>query len=507
MREKNRRTAAKSRPLRVPRRAEYLRKVRVLFVVPPMFDGGGARARPEIFTPLGLLSLAAVAERHGHTAEVLDFNLLVADGVLEWDSAALGRAVDAIVDRRADVVGFTTMATTYPVTLRLVRALRRRDGAVRILLGGSQASTVDRETLTAFPEVTGILRGEAETTLPDALGWCAGESEPERVRGLTYHRNGEISRTPDPPLIADLDTIPEPAWHLYPIERVVPLPIDAGRGCPFECTFCTTNIFFRRKFRMKSPERLVAECRNLMARTGQRRFFFVHDLFTVNRRMVVDVCNALIRADLGIEWRSSARVDLVDDELLALLARSGCKNLFFGIESGSEESQRAIKKRIKVRDVVPKLETALRLGIEPTASFIIGFPDETLADLRATAEMALGLVRAGVGDVYIHNLMPLPGAAVTERHRSELVFTPRTAWFSGTESADAALVRRHPELFSSFHVFPRRGPWLARQLMMHGADLVRSVHARRGRSFVRSGPEPAGALAPTSEHRASVAAE
>src|SRR5262249_6710498 len=136
------------------------------------------------------------------------------------------------------------------------------------------------------------------------------------------------------------------------------------------------------------------------------------------------------------EWRSSARVDLVDDELLALLARSGCKNLFFGIESGSEESQRSIKKRIKVREVVPKLEAALRYGIEPTASFIIRFPDETLDDLKATAQMAFALVRAGVGDLYIHNLLPLPGAAITERHRSELVFESRERWFPSADLED-----------------------------------------------------------------------
>src|SRR5512142_2106899 len=127
-----------------------------------MFDGGGARAQTEIFTPLGLLSLGAVTERLGHDAEILDFNLLIADGALVWDSTDLRRAVDAIVRRGADVVGFTTMATTYPVTLRLVQALRERDQTVRILLGGSQATSVDRETLEAFPEVDGVVRGDAE---------------------------------------------------------------------------------------------------------------------------------------------------------------------------------------------------------------------------------------------------------------------------------------------------------------------------------------------------------
>lgn len=469
--------------------AYVLQNVRVLFVVPPMLEGR-AHTRPEVFTPLGFLSLGAVAESLGHEVQILDLNLLIQDRALEWDHDNLDPAVNVILARRADVIGFTTMCTTYPRTLRLVRKLARRQPGIRILLGGPQATAVDLDTLRAFPEIHGIVRGEAEASLGGVLKWCEGSLEGRKARGLTFRDGSEIIRNPDAPLIEDLDTLPEPAWHLYPFEKVVPIPIDIGRGCPFECTFCTTNLFFRRKYRMKTPGRLLSECRKLMELTGQRRFFFVHDLFTVNRRMVVNVCEALIESGLDIEWRSSARVDLVDEELLSLLARSGCKNLFFGIETGSEERQRAIKKRIKVKDVVPKLEAAMRLGIEPTASFIIGFPDETLGDLRATAEMAWALTRAGVGDLYIHNLLPLPGAAVTDRHRHELELEERPDWLLPLPRADWEVVRSHRELFSGFHVFPRRGPWLVRQIMMHGADWVRRTHARRGRSFVRIGAEP-----------------
>lgn len=464
--------------------------MRVLLVVPPILDGPRANASPEVFTPLAFLSLGAIVEGLGHEAEIVDFNLLIRDEGFVWNHDDLDGAATEILAKEPDVVGLTTMSTTYPTTLRLVRALAAKAPGLRILLGGPQASAVDVETLRAFPEVSGIVRGEAEGSMPSVLSWCDGALEPERVPGLTFRRADDVVRTPDPPLIENLDTLPNPAWHLYPVDRVVPLPIDAGRGCPFECTFCTTNLFFRRKFRVKSPERLIAECKDLIALTGQRRFFFVHDLFTVKRRTVIETCEALIRAKLGIEWRSSARVDLVDEELLRLLARSGCKNLFFGIEAGSEERQRSIKKRIKVQDVVPKLEAAIRLGIEPTASFIIGFPDENLDDLRATAAMAAALVRAGVGDLYIHNLMPLPGAAITNKHKHELAVPDRPGFFLPLPPSDWALVRRHPELFSSFYVFPRRGPWLLRQLMMRGADLVRDRHARRGRSFVRSGPQP-----------------
>jgi radical SAM superfamily enzyme YgiQ (UPF0313 family) len=471
--------------------------MRVLFVAPPVFEGPGARTQPVVFTPLGLLSLAAVAEGLGHSVEILDLSLLIRDEGLPWDHSDPTPAIDAILAKKPDVVGFTTMSGTYPLTLRLVRALRARRPDLPILLGGPQASSVDVETLEAFPEVTAIVRGEAEGSLPAVLEWCGGTLDQSLVPGLTYRRGDQIVRNPDPPLIENLDTLPLPAWHLYPIEKVVPLPIDAGRGCPFECTFCTTNLFFRRKFRIKSPQRLIAECETLMRRTGERRFFFVHDLFTVIRRTVVETCQAFIDAGLGIEWRTSARVDLVDEELLALLRRAGCYNLFFGIETASQDQQRAIKKRMKVRDVVPKLEAAMRHGIDPTASFIIGFPDEDLGDLWATAKMAAALYRSGVRDIYMHNLLPLPGAAVTEKHKHELVLEDRRLdMLLRLPRADWELVRRHPEVFASFHVFPRRGPWALRQIMMRSADLIRGIHRRQtSRSLPRpsdtqQGPRP-----------------
>jgi radical SAM superfamily enzyme YgiQ (UPF0313 family) len=462
--------------------------MRVLFVAPPVFEGPGARTQPVVFTPLGLLSLGAIAEQLGHEVEILDLNILIRDHGLRWDHVDPTPAIDEIMKRRPDVVGFTTMSGTYPLTLRLVRALRQRDADLCILLGGPQASAVDLETMRAFPEVTAIVRGEAEGSLPAILQWCSGKLDRSLVPGLTYRNGDEIVRNPDPPLIEDLDTLPHPAWHLYPIHKVVPLAVDAGRGCPFECTFCTTNLFFRRKFRIKSPQRLIDECETLMRLTGERRFFFVHDLFTVNRRLVAETCEALIRADLGIEWRTSARVDLVDEELLSLLRRAGCHNLFFGIESASEDRQRSIKKRMKVRDVVPKLEAAIRLGIEPTASFIIGFPDEDFEDLWATAKMAFALVRAGVRDLYIHNLLPLPGAALTEQHRHELLLENRPNMFLRLPRADWELVRKHPDVFASFYVFPRRGPWALRQLMMRSADLIRSIRHRQGPPAVPARP-------------------
>src|SRR5262249_8992500 len=121
-------------------------------------------------------------------------------------------------------------------------------------------------------------------------------------------------------------------------------PLELGRGCPFSCTFCSTNDFFRRRFRLKSPAHMIAEMRRVKETYGIDSFELVHDMFTVDRKRVVEFCEALIASQEEFTWGCSARTDCVDEELIAFMARAGCRGIFFGIETGSRRMQRIIDK-------------------------------------------------------------------------------------------------------------------------------------------------------------------
>src|SRR5206468_4095871 len=142
---------------------------------------------------------------------------------------------------------------------------------------------------------------------------------------------GAVLRSEGRPKVADLDSLPIASYDLYPMDRLA-LPllrIEAGRGCPFSCEFCSTAGFFQRSFRLKSAERLVRELDILNARYGCSDFKLDHDMFTVNRRKVLEFCEAV--KGRGYRWRASARVDCVDAALLERMAEAGCDNLYFGI--------------------------------------------------------------------------------------------------------------------------------------------------------------------------------
>jgi len=219
---------------------------------------------------LGLLSLASVLDGHGDTAHLVDLNRIYFEYVASNNTPKINgfarAAAQVIVTSYADLYGFGSICSSYPLTVRIARAVKELSPASIILFGGPQASVVDTDTLQAFGFVDLILRGEAERSLPLLLDQLVGDRRLEEVANLTYRRGSQVVRNPNAPLILDLDSLPLPAYHLLEdFGEMKRIPLEVGRGCPFACTFCSTNDFFRRYFRLRSPGRVIADMRKIAA--------------------------------------------------------------------------------------------------------------------------------------------------------------------------------------------------------------------------------------------------
>ena len=322
---------------------------------------------------LGILSLAAALELRGDNPEIVDlnrtyFHLADSAGIARLDDfAEFAGAVIAAKD--AEVFGFTSICSSYPLTIRIAKGVKAIRPHCTTLFGGPQASVVDLQTLSAFPFVDFILRGEAEESLPWLLDELAGQGRMDRVPGLTYRAKGQPRRNPNAPVIRNLDALAAPAYHLTgELEGAHRAALEMGRGCPFACTFCSTNDFFRRNFRLRSPERILCDMQGLATAYGISDFDLIHDMFTVDRRRVVAFCEAMIGSGEKFTWSCSARTDCVDEPLLELMARAGCHGLFFGIETGSVRMQAIIDKHLDPRRAREIIDTAERLGIGTTVS-------------------------------------------------------------------------------------------------------------------------------------------
>jgi hypothetical protein len=412
---------------------------------------------------LGILSLAAVLEARGESVRILDLNRIYLDyceclsrsDCREFaESAAVVLAAD-----HAELYGFSTICSSYPLTLRIAKAVKAFRPHSTILLGGPQASVVDLGTLAAFPAVDLVLRGEAEYTLLLLLDQLRGGRNLDRVPGLTYRMGTHPQRNPVAPLITDLDTLPFPAYHLTQyLEGSSRASLELGRGCPFSCTFCSTNDFFRRKFRLRSPEQVLRDMRMIAANYSIRNFELIHDMFTVDRRRVAAFCERMIASGEGFTWSCSARTDCIDEKLLELMARAGCRGIFYGVEVGSEKMQRVIDKHLdtqRARDIIDATE---RLGIASTVSLISGFPEETWDDVRQSMGVFMHSARWPKCHPQLNLLAPLAETPIFSRHKSELILEELCSCVSHQgrrqDRADVEMIAAHPDIFPNFYVIP-----------------------------------------------------
>jgi radical SAM superfamily enzyme YgiQ (UPF0313 family) len=413
--------------------------------------------------PLGILSLAAILEDLGIEIQVFDVNRLFGEMVEteheEPRTTFLDIASAEIAGIEADIFGFGTITGSYPLTIRLAAAARHAHPGASIILGGPQATALDIETLGAFPFVDFIVRGEADATFPRLLEILDGSGSPAALPGITYRSSTGTVRTADASVVTDLDGLPMPAFHHWRgLEAYRYLSIEAGRGCPFSCTFCSTSAFFGRRHRMKSPSCVIGQMQRIRQVYGIDTYHLVHDTFTARRDKVVAFCEALLQSGDRFQWTCSARTDCMDKELCELMEKAGCTGIFFGIETGSARMQQAIGKKLDLDQAAEAIRCAESLQIKSTVSMIIGFPDETQEDLRSTVNFLIDCLRFDrvLGQLYL--LTPAAGSPLYNQYRGNLVWdgilSEVTIQNWRQDSEDYALIREHPQVFPDFYAIP-----------------------------------------------------
>lgn len=416
--------------------------------------------------PLGILSIAAVLCEKGIISQVVNLNKLFFDFLKcnenEKTPDLLTFAVKHIKSLSFDILSLSTICSSYPLTLRLAQEIKKFNPYIKIILGGPQASVVDISTMKAFPSIDIIVRGEGEVTFPLLLETLSNADpfpELETVKGITFRKGTEIIRNPDAYPLPDLDTLPLPAFYLDPgIKEYKKIPLEVGRGCPFNCTFCSTSEFFNRKFRFKSPERMIEQMKFIKDNYGINQIDFTHDNFTVNRKKVVQFCEALLNCGENFCWTCSARTDQVDDDLIALMAKAGCKGIFFGIETGSSRLQQIINKNLNLSDAIQRIQCANSYGIKTTVSLIIAFPEETKDDLKGTVNFYVDLLRFENVEPQLSLLVALAGTQIYKRYKDQLVLDNVYSDISyqgwKQDPVDFEMIRANPEVFPNFYSIP-----------------------------------------------------
>lgn len=423
-------------------------------------------ARKTMRPQLGILSLAAILDEQGIVPKVVDLNPLFLDFVkldkphrpAEFSTFAANH----IRSFSFNAIGFSTICSSYPLTLRIAGEIAESNPGVQVILGGPQASVVDVATLEAFPFIHYVVRGEADETFPlllDALSNKNSIKKREKIPGITFRRGKTIVRNADAPPILDLDKLPLPAFHLDPrIHDYQSLPLEVGRGCPFSCTFCSTSHFFGRRFRLKSPQKIVEQMKEISLTYKVSTVDLDHDMFTADRKKVIAFCDALTESASDIQWGCSARIDCIDNELIALMARAGCRGLFFGVETASPRLQKTIKKQLSLSDAIDRIQCADQHKIDTAVALITAFPDETKEELRETINFFIDSLRFQHAKPQIGLLAPLAGTEIHLNYQDKLVmdgiFSDMSYQGWRQNPLDYELIERYPHIFPNFYSIP-----------------------------------------------------
>jgi radical SAM superfamily enzyme YgiQ (UPF0313 family) len=444
---------------------------------PIIIDSSDAVGQKKLYPylPLGLLTISALLEQANHEVTILDLIWKTSPGLSGKFVLPNPEDVAHLIKTKApDLVGFSTIFSSYPLVIKWAELFHHLSPRTPIVLGGPQATATDEQTLRAFTWIDMVLRGEAENSIVPLVTCLQSGGNLASVPALTWRDRNEILRNPDAPIVSDLDTLPIPAYHLYPMSQLSQyytarkglyhhnFAIEAGRGCPFNCSFCSTSSFFQRRYRTKSVYRLIHEMVNLHTKYGLDHFDFSHDLFTCNNAYVLEFCQRLRARGLHktLKWGCYSRIDTVDQKIIAEMASAGCSGIHYGIETGSQRMQKLIGKNLPIKQVNTVVKETLSLGINVSMSFICGFPQENQEDLSATCNLAMDMIYMGVDQMIFLPLYPLVGSELYRIFGDTLCYDG--SWSSDLlygclSQEDEERVIKWPRIFASFYHYETPG--------------------------------------------------
>jgi radical SAM superfamily enzyme YgiQ (UPF0313 family) len=313
-----------------------------------------------------------------------------------------------------DLIGITTLTPRYRIALSLATRLKA-EFDVPILIGGSHVTALPEETMRNkcfdFAAV-----GEGETTIVEFARAIERHEDLSKVKGIVYRHGDELVTTESRPLIDDLNTIPFPARDLLPPLRMYrPSPASCkrlpqatmmtSRGCPYRCAFCDRSVFGNRA-RTRTARNVVDEMELLVTRYGAREIRFWDDIFNIDQQRVIDICEEVLSRKLDVPWTCLARANHMNPEVLDAMARAGCWQVDYGIESGNQAILNGIVKGQTLDQVQRVVKMTRKTGIGVRGFFMLALPGETESTMRDTIQFAK---RLDLTSAVFHVTTPFPG--------------------------------------------------------------------------------------------------
>lgn len=420
-----------------PQQREHMH---LTLVRPPTVTPPGVYLASRGTPPLGLAYLAGAAKAAGHDVTCIDAfgEAMNARRVFKGSGLIINGLtageISNLVPLHTDVIGISCMYSNEWIYVREVIHVLHQARPHAMLVAGGEHVTADFQTVFAdAPELTACALGEGEETLVDLLGSLRLGRPLEEVRGLVIRdADGSLLHTGRRQRVQELASIAWPAWETLPIEQYLEaglgfgaqgrrcMPILASRGCPYQCTFCSSPQMWTTKWNSRDVEDVLSEMKTYVRRYRAEHFDF-YDLTAIIRKdWILKFATRLIEERLGVTWAlpSGTRSEALTEEVLGLLRASGCCKINYAPESGSKATLVRIKKRVKLDRMMVSMRAAVKAGITARANILIGLPEQNARELIDNFIFAARIAWIGVHDIAVFGFVPYPGSELYNQLRA-----------------------------------------------------------------------------------------
>jgi anaerobic magnesium-protoporphyrin IX monomethyl ester cyclase len=368
--------------------------------------------------PVGLAYIMTAVKRAGFEFDLIDMDI----------NQLSMRDLEEILGRSSyDVCAFGCIVTGFKYVKEIARIVKKINSQAVVIAGNSVATSIP-EILLRNTNVDIAVLGEGDVTIVDLLMALDKENTITEIRGIAFKENGKVVYTPSREVVPDLDVLGFPDWDIFELdkynkygdmnvatfisEETLSYPLNAARGCPFNCSFCY-HVYKDQKYRKYSEEAVLMEIERLHHKYNCNHVSFWDELTFHSKKSVSDMVKKIRTLGYKINWDAPTRGNLFgknDVELIRTLKESGCESIAFSLENASQEILTAMNKKINVSQFIEQVKALWEGGVTPLTSVIFGYPQETPETIQKTLDVCEECnIFPSVGF-----LLPLPATPIYE---------------------------------------------------------------------------------------------
>ena len=418
----------------------FLKSSYITLIRPPIIFSAKSYSTP-ITLPVGISYIAAALKKSNYRVKIID---CVGAGINEIHTTNDNRfkiqGIDVdrsieMINKDCDIIGISTMfSQEWPHIRRYINKVRDSFPNAKIIVGGEHATAMPEFSLRDCPAIDYIIKGEGELALIQ-LVYNIRKGIEDKISGVVFLKDGRYNESLLAPRLVKIENLPWPSWELLDIEPYFQpnftmgisqgrnMPLLATRGCPYQCTFCSSPQMWTTRYVMRPASDVVDEIEYYIKKYQINSVDFYDLTAIVKKEWVMDFTNELKRRNLDITWQlpSGTRSEALDEEVISRLADTGIKFLVYAPESGSKRILKEIKKKVNLKKLTQSVSFAKKNKIITKLNFIIGFPNEKRLDILKTLLFIWKLALLKVNDCNLSIFSPYPGSEIYDELRKSSV--------------------------------------------------------------------------------------